>query len=127
MKNQQKPVLSVVPRGEEDYYIDVNKDHLMTEGVRLIKDLLNALQVYKSMAAEDLGRALYAKYSKVEPDMMKIRARIKDRSEAQVLNLAPGLKLEMDKPGVHLPEYFFYPKSIEGIIESHREKLPFTE
>ena len=127
LQNQKTEVISVQTRGNDDFYIDVNRTNLMKEGVVLIKNLLHAIQVYKSLGAEKLGRQLYEKYSLVDKAMLQIRDRIKERSEAQVLNLYPGLRMQKDKKGNLFPTYQFYDYNIEGIIKSHDEKLPFSE
>lgn len=59
--------------------------------------------------------------------MLLIRDRIKERSEAQVLNLYPGLRMITEKSGKLLPNYTFYDYNTEGIIASHNDKLPFSE
>lgn len=128
LQNQKSEILNVVNRGADDFYININKTNLMNEGVQLISKLLHALQVYKSLGAHDLGRALYLKYSEVPPYFLSLRSRIKERHKSQWLRLFPGMELyqnnTMKAPAPRLKNYA---KNFEGIIMSHQDRIPFSE
>ena len=52
--------------GGEDMRIHLNKENLMVEGKKLIREFLIILQTYKSSGAVERAKAFYDHYSKVE-------------------------------------------------------------
>jgi hypothetical protein len=123
---------------------------MATEGHELIAKLLHTFQVYKSTGAVELARKLYAKYSQVSPEFLKLRETIvhKKKEDSSYLRLHENIRkkpeflenngtqslaqsqctsdLVLDDAQSSI-DVLHYPKSFAGIIDSYIDRIPFDE
>lgn len=133
IKNQKSKIIDVQMNGTDDFYISVDKKNLMKEGHELIGKLLHAMQVYKSSGAVDRAKKLYAEYSKVPDEYLKMKKIMLSRRRPIGLRLFSNILKKSDlaketsiDPDQSVPELINYPETFEGIIYSFADRVPFS-
>lgn len=123
MQNQKEKLVSVdISEDGNDFIINLNKDHVMGEGRRLVEEFLMLLQVYKTTGDIVNGRAFFEKYSQVDEEMLKVRQIVIENKLPRRLECNMNLKLTED--GV---DVINYEPSHQGIIESFADRYEVNE
>jgi len=111
----------------------VNKQNFEKEGIELIKKMLHAFQVYKSLAAVDKAREFYAKYSKVDDKYLHVQEMLNSKPKHSGLRLFQNLaknsttikKFDND-PNLKKPSIITYQNNFAGVIKSYIDRIPFS-
>jgi len=100
--------------------IHLNKDNLMVEGKKLIREFLIILQTYKSSGAVDRAKAFYDHYSKVEGQFLQMRDIVIEKKKPRRVELNNNL-VRYNSSTI---EPTIYPECFEGIIASYVDRFP---
>ena len=136
MQNQKSNILkvsSVTKNKTDDFILEVNKQNFEKEGIELIKKMLHAFQVYKSLAAVDKAREFYAKYSKVDDKYLHVQEMLNSKPKHSGLRLFQNLaknsttikKFDND-PNLKKPSMITYQNNFAGVIKSYIDRIPFS-
>jgi len=123
-QNQKTDIVKFeVVEGQRDVRIHLNKENLMDEGKKLIRDFLVILQTYKSSGAVDRAKAFYDHHSKVEGIFLEIRDIVIETKKPRRVELNNNL-VRYNKSMI---EPMVYPECFEGIIASYADRYPNTK
>mmetsp|Transcript_39801 Transcript_39801/g.58144 ORF Transcript_39801/g.58144 Transcript_39801/m.58144 type:complete len:457 (-) Transcript_39801:64-1434(-) len=107
---------------DTDVLVHLERDLIPTVGKKAIGDFLEKLQVYKSMGDFENASQMFASYSEVPEDMLKLRAIVMARKEPRKLLVQPHMS--MTENGCQITEYA---ESPEGMIESFVARFPAVD
>jgi len=103
----------------KDYVIGrIDKSKIKTVGKEAIGKFLKKLHVFRSMGDYSRGKELFEYYSKVEPDMLKIREIVLAYKVPRRIELQGNLNKQTDDK----IKYVGYEKTLEGVIQSFVER-----
>ena len=102
-------------KDDKDYmYIKIDKSKIKTVGKEAIGKFLNKLHIFKSLGDVKRGKELFAHYSEVNDEMIKLRDIVLMNKVPRRMELQGNV--ELGKDGT--VKYLSYDKTFEGIVKS---------
>ena len=118
-QNQKSQIVSFeITPDNQNFYIHLNKENLVTEGKELIKRFLIILQTYKSTGAIDRAEKFWAHYSQVDEFFLKVREIVIDKKKPRRIELNNEL-IRHSQENIEIVQY---PETFEAIIQSFQER-----
>ncbi|XP_060679496.1 dipeptidyl peptidase 3 [Hemiscyllium ocellatum] len=110
--------------GKPDAIITLDRSKIPTVGKTALEEFLRKLQVYKSTADVESGRALYSRYSEVtdsEPErFLSLRETVLLRKEARKMFVQANTRVEADGD----VQFLSYDGTAAGLIQSFVDRFP---
>lgn len=123
LQNQKTDIFRYEFTEADGFLFHLNKENLMAEGRELIKEFLIILQTYKSSGAVERAQKMYAHYSKVDGDFLKMRDLVIANKKPRRVEVQTNLMRYNEKS----IQPMNYPECFEGLIHSFADRFPFNE